>query len=200
MHKRPTTWTRIGLAFLLMASAGVWAQTSDLTVSFRKPNVDFKQYSKLLIVPLNLSDTRIIPPPWVENADPHKWELTKKNEDTLRSAYADAVRKGIEESGDFKVVDAAGPGTLQVEVRLISLTPYAARGEQTTTLGAGSLSFEAHVRDARNGELLGLFQGTQQVGQEYQENTPYNRVSTLTEHFTNWGRNVSRRLTAARAQ
>src|SRR6187551_921695 len=103
MHKRPTTWIRIGLAFLLMASAGVWAQTSDLTVTFRKPNVDFKQYSKLLIVPLNLSDTRIIPPPWVENADPHKWELTKKNEDTLRSAYADAVRKGIEESGDFKV-------------------------------------------------------------------------------------------------
>jgi hypothetical protein len=200
MCKLPTTFRRLGAALLLFAATAVCAQSNELAVTFRKPDVDLKKYSQLLIMPLNLSDTRVIPPPWVENAKPHEWQLTKKNEDVLRSAYAGAVRAGIETSGDFKVVDRSAPGVLQVEVRLISLTPWAARGEQATTLGSGSLTFEAHVRDASTGELLAVLNGTQPVGNEYQENTDFNRVSTLKEHFTNWGRNVSRRLTAARTQ
>ena len=67
-------------------------------------------------------------------------------------------------------------------------------------MGTGSLTFEAYVRDARTAELLAIFSGTQAVGKEYQENTAFNRVAGVTEHFRNWGRNVSRRLSEARAR
>ena len=94
-----------------------------------------------------------------------------------------------------------GPATLQLEVRLISLTPWASREERdATTLGSGTLTFEAHVRDARTAELLVAYQGTQPVGQDYQENTELNKASNLTEHFTTWGRNISQRLATAQAR
>ena len=53
---------------------------------------------------------------------------------------------------------------------------------------------------ATAGLLLAVFSGTQAVGKDYQENTDFNRAAGVTEHFKNWGRNVSKRLTAARAQ
>jgi hypothetical protein len=199
--KPATLSARVGIgAALLLAAAFAWAQSEELVVTFRKPTVDLKPYTQLLITPLNLSDARIVPPAWVERPAAREWDLTAENQEALRSAYARAVRAGIESAGEYKVVDAPAAGTLQVEVRLISLTPWAARNERATTLGTGSLSFEAHVRDASTAELLAIFHGTQPVGNEYQENTAFNRAAGLTEHFTNWGRNLSRRLTAARTQ
>ena len=193
----------LSLAALLAAvSVGATAQTpAPLTVTYTKPGVDVAAYKEFRLLPLNVSDTRVIPPAWVENADPHEWELTRENTEFLVTTFARAVREGIESGGKYKVVNDAGPATLQLEVRLISLTPWASREERdATTLGSGTLTFEAHVRDARTAELLVAYQGTQPVGQDYQENTELNKASNLTEHFTTWGRNISQRLATAQAR
>ena len=203
-HSSNSHLTRtLTLAVLLMAAtAAATAQTpAPLTVTYTKPGVDLSAYKEFRLLPLNVSDTRVIPPAWVENADPHEWELTRENTEFLVTTFARAVRDGIESGGKYKVVNDAGPATLQLEVRLISLTPWASRDERdATTLGSGTLTFEAHVRDARTAELLVAFQGTQPVGQDYQENTELNKASNLTEHFTNWGRNISQRLATAQAR
>jgi hypothetical protein len=191
---------KFAVAALLLAAAGAWAQTENLTVVFSKPDASLGQYEQFLLLPLNLGGTRLIPPPWVENPDPREWELTEDNREFLTAAYASAVREGIEAGGEFKVVSEPAPGTLQLEVRLISLTPWAARGEEVETRGSGTLTFEAQVRDAQTAELLAIYEGTQQVGQDYQENTDFNKRTDVTEHFTNWGRNISRRLAEAQAQ
>jgi len=191
----------VGAAVLFAAATAVSAQTTDtLTVTFTKPGVNLKQYKQFLIKPLNLEDTRLIPPPWVEKPDPKVWNLSRQNQQFLRDTFATAVRTGVESEGKFKVVKEPTPGTLQVDIHLISLTPWATRGEQVETLGSGTLTFETHVRDAKTAELLAVYQGTQQVGKEYQENTPVNKMTDLKEHFTMWGRNISKRLAAAQAQ
>jgi hypothetical protein len=191
----------VGALVLLAAATAVSAQTTDtLTVTFTKPGVNLKQYKQFLIKPLNLEDTRLIPPPWVEKPDPKVWNLSRQNQQFLRDTFATAVRTGVESEGRFKIVKEPTPGTLQVDIHLISLTPWAAHGEQVETLGSGTLTFEAHVRDAKTAELLAVYQGTQQVGKEYQENTPANKMTDLKEHFTMWGRNISKRLAAAQAQ
>ena len=189
-------------ALLAAVSAGATGQTpAPLTVTYTKPGVDVATYNEFRLLPLNVSDTRVIPPAWVENADPHEWELTRENTEFLVTTFAQAVREGIESGGKYKVVNDAGPATLQLEVRLISLTPWASREERdATTLGSGTLTFEAHVRDARTAELLVAYQGTQPVGQDYQENTELNKASNLKEHFTTWGRNISQRLATAQAR
>jgi uncharacterized protein DUF3313 len=192
----------LSVAVLLAAAAIARAQApAPLTVTYTKPGVDIAQYRQFLLLPLSVSDTRLVPPPWVENPDPREWELTKKNRDFLVSTFAQAVREGITSDGKYKVVDAPAPGTLQLEVRLVSLTPWASRGEtDATTLGSGTLTFEAYVRDARTAELLVAYQGTQPVGKEYQENTAFNKQSDITQHFTTWGRNISQRLATAQAR
>jgi hypothetical protein len=193
----------VGLVVLLMAAAaGARAQApAPLTVTYTKPGVNLAQYSQFRLLPLNVSDTRLIPPPWVEKPDPREWQLTRENREFLVTTFAKAVREGIESGGKYKVVDAATPGTLQLEVRLVSLTPWASREEKdATTLGSGTLTFEAYVRDARTAELLVSYQGTQPVGKDYQENTALNKASNLTEHFTTWGRNISQRLATAQAR
>ena len=189
-------------ALLAAVSVGATAQTpAPLTVTYTKPGVDMAAYREFRLLPLNVSDTRVIPPAWVENADPHEWALTRENTEFLVTTFAQAVREGIESGGRYKVVNDAGPATLQLEVRLISLTPWASREERdATTLGSGTLTFEAHVRDARTAELLVAYQGTQPVGQDYQENTELNKASNLKEHFTTWGRNISQRLATAQAR
>ena len=187
-------------AILLTAATAVWAQPADtLAITYMKQGVSLRQYKQLLIKPLNLEDTRLIPPPWVENPDPKVWTLSRQNQQFLRDTFASAVREGIASEGKFTVVKEPTPGTLQVDIHLISLTPWASQGEKVETLGSGTLTFETHVRDAKTAELLAVYQGTQQVGKNYQENTPANKMTDIKEHFTMWGRNISKRLAAAQA-
>jgi hypothetical protein len=187
-------------AAALLAFTAVWAQTDTLTPSYTKPGVNLKQYKQFVIKPLNLEDTRLIPPPWVEKPDPKVWRLSKDNQDFLRKTFASAVKEGVESEGKFKVVTEPAPGTLQIDVHILSLTPWASRDEKAETLGSGTLTFETHVRDAATAELLAVYQGTQQVGKSYQENTPANKMTDIKGHFTDWGRNISKRLAAAQAQ
>jgi hypothetical protein len=191
----------VGAAVLLAFAASAWAQATDMLMpSYIKPGVNFKQYKQFSIKPLNLDDTRVIPPPWVEKPNPKDWLMSKENQDFLRETFASAVREGVESDGKFKVVREHTPGTLSVDVHLLSLTPWASRDEKVETLGSGTLTFEAHVRDAATAELLAVFQGTQQVGKDYQANTPANKMTDIKAHFTDWGRNISKRLAAAQAQ
>jgi hypothetical protein len=191
----------VGAAVLLAFAASAWAQATDMLMpSYIKPGVNFKQYKQFSIKPLNLDDTRVIPPPWVEKPNPKDWLMSKENQDFLRETFASAVREGVESEGKFKVVREHTPGTLSVDVHLLSLTPWASRDEKVETLGSGTLTFEAHVRDAATAELLAVFQGTQQVGKDYQANTPANKMTDIKAHFTDWGRNISKRLAAAQAQ
>ncbi len=185
------------LITLPTAHAQQGVQLPELEVTYFRQGVDYKYYNQFILSTLDVDNTRLIPPPWVENPDPKQWQLSDQNKDFLRVAYREAMKRGLEESGEFKVVTEPLRGTLELEMRLISLAPYAHQGEKVTTKGYGELTFEAVLRDARTGEMLSLFQGTQKVGEDYQENTDFNKASNLAQHFANWGRRVSARMSAA---
>ncbi|MEX1033942.1 MAG: DUF3313 family protein [Cellvibrionaceae bacterium] len=190
----------ICVAQLSMAqlSSAPQMQSEELRITYIRPDVDLRDYNQFVLKSLDLEDTRIIPPPWAEgeDADPRTWQLSDGNREFLKAAFQSAMGSGLEESGEFNVVDQAFRGSLQLEIKLVSLAPYARRGEQVTTKGYGELAFEAALRDARSGELLALFEGTQQVGKEYQENTDFNKGHNFASLFRQWGRNVSERMSA----
>ena len=81
----------LGLTTLLILALSSSAQSEDLTVVFEKPGVDLRTYRQILVKPLNLIDARIVPPPWVENADPKLWSLTRENQAFLRNAFASSI-------------------------------------------------------------------------------------------------------------
>ena len=93
MSQNPFTLFRaVGAAVLLAVAVSASAQTDQLTPSYIKPGINFKQYKQFTIKPLNLDDTRLIPPPWVEKPNPKDWKLSKDNQDFLRQTFASAVR------------------------------------------------------------------------------------------------------------
>ena len=190
---------RVALSFIIIsiATLSLAQEQSEIINTYIKQGVDFKYYNQFVLKTLEVDNTRLIPPPWVDNPDPRQWRLSDSNKDFLRTAYRESMQIGLEESGDFKVVNEHVRGSLELEVTIVSLTPYAREGEKVTTRGIGELTYEASLRDARTGELLALYKGTQQVGEDYQENTDFNKASNLIQHFTNWGRLVSARLVAA---
>lgn len=166
------------------ASAG-----TEVEVSTVRPGMDYTKYDKFLIRPLEVSDTRIIPPPWAEGAAarPRAWDISDNNEAFLQEQYHSAMKKQLEEIGGYTLVSEPEEGTLAVEVEIISLTPWASRDEQVITKGSGEMTFRAEVRDAMTREILVIYEGDTPVGEDYQEHTEFTVKQNADELFETWG-------------
>ena len=136
------------------------------------------------------SPTFVVPPPWITGAEasPTKWALSKEDDRWLRESYQAALRAEIGTS--FEIVDQPGEGVLILRVELISLMPFARKGEDVQTQGFGVILTQAQLRDGKNGELLAVYEGLQRVGQEYQQNTRLNSETSLKKLFEIWGARV----------
>ena len=81
---------------------------------------------------------------------------------------------------------------LVLDVEIITLMPYARKGEKVQVRGFGELRAQATLRDGATGELIGIFEGTQNVGSEYQQNSRLNAENDLRTLFDVWGSRMRR--------
>jgi hypothetical protein len=164
----------------------------DLTPYYEKEGVNLADYSSILIDTLGLDDARIVRPPWYEGEEknPKKWTLSKSDIKWLRQSYRDTMTKEIAGNDGFPVVEEPGDGVLILDIEVIYLMPYAERGEKVTTRGFGEMLVQAQFRDGMTGELLAVYEGKQDVGTEYQQNTRLNNENRLLDLFRYWGKRV----------
>ncbi len=178
--------------FLLLNSAFAVDpdEVENLEPYFQKPGLNLGKYNKVLVVPLGVSSTFVIPPPWVteEERTTQRWSLTREDEKWLRESYQASFRSEVGKS--FEVVDEPGDGVLIVGVDLVSLMPFARKGEKVETQGFGVIVAQAQLRDGSNGELLAVYEGPQRVGTQYQQNTRLNSENSLKKLFEIWGARV----------
>lgn len=166
--------------------------SADFTVTYTRPNTDFGSYNQFLISPLDMSDMKIVPPAWVTDSKPHKWQLSEKDVEYIRSLYQEYIANGIRSGKKYDVVSEQAPNTLEVDVEIIRLIPWAKKGDKSAkTKGSGEMKFEVVFRDALSGDLLAIGEGLQNVGENYQENVPINHEHNLKEHFFTWGQSLS---------
>ncbi len=187
------------ITILLLAGVASLAAADDLykiskalTKFYEKPGLDISRYDAVMIDTLGVADARIIPPPWVEGKDrnPKKWQLNSKDIQWLKDSYRAAMKEQIEASGDYAVVSGPRPEALILDVKIVSLTPYAQRGEDVITRGSGELTIQAELRDSMTGELLAIYEGDQDVGSEYQQNVRINKEHNAQRLFAAWGEKV----------
>jgi len=187
------------ITILLLAGVASLAAADDLykiskalTKFYEKPGLDISSYDAVMIDTLGVADARIIPPPWVEGKDrnPKKWQLNSKDIQWLKDSYRAAMKEQIEASGDYAVVSEPRPEALILDVKIVSLTPYAQRGEDVITRGSGELTIQAELRDSMTGELLAIYEGDQDVGSEYQQNVRINKEHNAKTLFAAWGEKV----------
>jgi hypothetical protein len=153
-----------------------------------------------MIDTLGVADARVIPPPWVEGKDrnPKKWQLNSKDIQWLKDNYRAAMKEQIEAVGGYAVVSEPRPEALIVDVKIVSLTPYAQRDEDVITKGTGELTIQAELRDSMTRELLAIYEGDQDVGSEYQQNARINKEHNVNALFAAWGEKLRRMMDESR--
>jgi membrane peptidoglycan carboxypeptidase len=155
----------------------------------RPPGVDFSQYDRLIINDLDVNDTKIVPPPWTEGQT-FKWDISERNVGALQQEFLESMEDQISGNGGYPIVTEHEEGSLELTVRIISFMPYAERKEKVITKGSGEMRISAVLRDGQTGQLLAIYEGPQEVGSEYNENTDFTRGKNLKKLFDSWGRRV----------
>jgi len=189
----------VGIAVMLLSSA-LYAESAPLEPTWVKPDVNWAQYSKFLITPLDVSDVKLLRPPWALD-DPKEWAIEDENLQLLQNIFRDIMRNTLEADGGYPVVHVAGDDVLQVEVELLSIMPYirpgkreTSKGQQYVTLGSGEVNAKSEFRDSQTRELLLLLEGEKTVGQEYKEHTDVNIVANLEFMFGNFANRLRKAM------
>ena len=162
---------------------------AQLNVEYERPGVDFEDYDKLIINDLDVDNTKIVPPPWTEGQT-FNWEISDRNVAALQKEFHASMTEQISGSGGYEIVTEPDDGTMELTLTIVSFMPYAERKEKVITKGSGEMQISVQVRDAKTGVLLGIYEGPQEVGKDYDENTDFAREQNLKKLFDSWGRRV----------
>lgn len=178
-----------GLAAMLFSSVAM-AGTDPLDPTWVRPDTDFSKYTKFLVKPLNISDVKILRPPWAKD-DPIEWKLETISLEAIQDIFLEAMKETLEADGGYPLVDQPGADVLEVDMELLSIMPYVRPGSDGTddgheviTLGSGEVTGTAELRDSTSRALLILLEGERVAGEEYKEFTTENNIYNLRAMFT----------------
>lgn len=164
--------------------------SKPLNVEYERPDTDFSQFDRLLITELDVDDALILPPPWLAEKA-FEWDVSEKNMAALRQEFMASMQDQISGNNGYEIVSQPGPGVLQLSVKVVSFMPYAEqKDKKAVTLGSGEMTIHVETRDSQTGELLGMYEGPQEVGKEYQKNTDFTKQKNVKMLFDSWGRRV----------
>jgi hypothetical protein len=161
-----------------------------------KEGVDWAQYDKFLVKPLNISDVRIIRPPWAED-DPRPWTMDLEGLEAIQAIFRDSMKDVLAGNDGYPLVYAAGKDVLEVEVELLSIMPWLRPGGdedldgyEVKTLGSGEITARVELRDSQTRELLLMIEGDKAVGEKYKEFTVQNNVSNVNRMFRSFAQRL----------
>jgi hypothetical protein len=182
----------LGLVAMFFA-AGALAQAEPTWV---KPGVDWQQYDKFLVRPLVVDNVKVIKPAYAQD-DPSDWELEIEDLAGIQAIFRDVMIKELTGNDGYPVVYADGQDVVEVEVELLSITPWlkpggdkALEGFVVTTLGSGEVAGRAELRDSTTRQLLLLIEGDKAVGEKYAEFTRANNVANVETMFTSFAQRL----------
>lgn len=196
----------LALAMALISGPAA-AQQSAAGASYTRPGTDFSTYHSFLIRPLDLSDVKLLKPVW-EQDDPEEWAFSGENREAVQQMFMEIMNEELSANDGFPVVDASGTGVLQLEVEILSVTPYVKPGTQSgdgepemLMLGSGDVVVSAELRDSVTGQLLILVEGERTIGGgEYRPVSPESHMENIRALFTTWGQRLRARMNAAHAR
>lgn len=179
------------LALLLSSTA-----LAQIDPTWVKEGVEWSKYDKFIVQPLDVSDARVVKPPYAAD-DPSSWDLEIEDLALMQAIFRDVMNDEIEEKGGYPLVYAAGDGVLEVEVEVLTITPWlkpggdrSLEGYTVKTLGSGELTARVAIRDSKSRELLLLIEGDTAVGERYKEFTPANNVANVESMFRQFASNL----------
>ncbi len=179
----------VGLFAIMFSTASI-AQDTLPEPTWVKDGVNWSQYLKFKVKPLNIDDVKVIKPPYAED-DPSDWSLEIQDLETMQAMFRDIMSDVLEGNNGYPLVYTDGRDVLEVEVEILSIMPWLKpgagsemEGHQVKTLGSGEITARVELRDSRSRELLLLLEGEKAIGEKYKEFTEENNVSNVKYMFT----------------
>jgi hypothetical protein len=155
-----------------------------------KAGVEWGQYSKFLVKPLNIDDVKVVKPPYAED-DPSEWTLDIQDLEGMQALFRDIMKDVLSGNNGYPLVYADGKDVLEVEVEILNIMPWLKpgsgseiEGHQVKTLGSGEITARVELRDSRTRELLFLIEGDKAIGEKYKSFTTKNNISNVQYMFT----------------
>ena len=178
----------IGL-FVLLFSTVSFADI-QLEPTWVKEGVDWGQYTKFLVKPLNIDDVKVVKPPYAED-DPSEWTLDIQDLEGMQAVFRDVMKDVLSGNNGYPLVYADDQDVLEVEVEILNIMPWLKPGSgseidghQVKTLGSGEITARVELRDSRTRELLFLIEGDKAIGEKYKSFTTKNNISNVKYMFT----------------
>jgi hypothetical protein len=175
--------------FAMMFSATTSADV-QLEPTWVKDGVDWSQYSKFLVKPLNVDDVQVVKPPYAQD-DKSEWTLDIQDLEGMQAIFHEVMEEVLEGNDGWPIVSAEGEDVLEVEVEILNIMPWlkpkgdeSLEGFEVQTLGSGEITGRMEMRDSTTRELLLLIEGDKAVGEQYKEFTRENNVSNVRNMFT----------------
>ena len=182
----------VGMVAMFFASNAL-AQVEPTWV---KEGVNWQQYGKFLVQPLNVDNVRVIKPAYAQD-DTSDWSLDVQDLEGIQAIFRDAMNNVLTGNDGYPLVYAAGKDVIEVEVELLSITPWlkpggdeSLEGYVVKTLGSGEVTGRVELRDSMTRELLLLIEGDKAVGEKYTEFTRANNASNVAAMFTSFAKRV----------
>jgi hypothetical protein len=175
----------IALLFSVSATAD-----TQLEPTWVKDGVNWSQYTKFLVKPLNVDDVKVIKPPYAED-DPSEWALDIQDLEGLQAIFRDVMYEVLAGNDGWPIVYSDGKDVLEVEVEILNVMPWlkpggdeSLAGYEVKTLGSGEITGRVELRDSTTRELLLMIEGDKVVGEKYKEFTRENNVANIKYIFT----------------
>jgi hypothetical protein len=155
-----------------------------------KEGVNWAQYTKFQVKPLDVSDVSVIKPPYAVD-DPTEWTVDFNDLEGMQAIFRDVMKDVLQADGGYPVVYHDGKDVLEVKVEILNIMPWLKPGSgseidgyEVQTLGSGEITARIELRDSETRELLWLFEGDKAVGEQYKQFSKANNVSNVTAMFT----------------
>ena len=175
-------------------------------MAYIDPNADFSKYSKVLLVPLGVDNVEIIQPDSSgTRMNRRDWELTDSDKQNLQQMFHDAMKKQLEDKGDFPLVDQPGDDVLEIEAIITAIAPSAAKDDNRSrpigrsyviTEGAGSMAVAVAFGDSETGEVLALVKDSRSSSNASmwgRNNSVTNRADVM-RMFNSWAMQINTSL------
>jgi hypothetical protein len=178
------------MGLFVMLFSGVSFADVQLEPTWVKSGVEWGQYSKFLVKPLNIDDVKIVKPPYAVD-DPSEWTLDIQDLEAMQALFRDVMKDVLSGNDGYPLVYTDGKDVLEVEVEILNIMPWLKPGSgseidghQVKTLGSGEITARVELRDSRTRELLLLIEGEKAIGEQYKQFTTENNVSNVKYMFT----------------
>ena len=170
-------------------------------VAYIDPYIDYDQYKKILVNPLNFDMMEIIQPSGTRRNS--KFDLNEGEKEKLNKIYMDMMREYLEKKGDFQVVQEPGPDVLTVSVYVTRIKPNApkddvsSRGVGRSTVfsrGAGSIAIAAKVFDSTSGKEVARMADSKESSDMWGVNNRVTNLGDVSSMFAVWAKQFNTAL------